>query len=177
MAAFGNILGRLLGKQYTLGELMNVDQGRAERSKDIRVSLVKVYHELEKESIIDKFKSMFTGKTGLLMYYLIFKFEATSGTSGNKHTVFIRLSPDFDLNQWQQNKVKVYCDCKDFQFRSAYMLKKNNTLFLTDRIKIALGQALTTAPKEKTKTTTLCKHVVACVQYLIKNYGNIMKTI
>ena len=58
-----------------------------------------------------------------------------------------------------------------------YLLDKNNSLFLNDKIKIALGQALTTSPKEKTITTTLCKHAYACVQYLVKNYSNLMKTI
>lgn len=172
----GSILGKLFGKQYTLGELMNVDKGRQDKAKEIKVSLVDVYHELEKEDIIDRFKSTFFGKTKLLMYYLILKFSASS-PSGNTYTVFVRLSPDFDMTKWQENKVKIYCECKDFQYRSAYLLNNNKSLFLTDRIKIALGPALTIAPKEKTVTTTLCKHVVACIQYIIKNYNNLMKTI
>lgn len=173
---FGSILGKLLGKKLTLGELMSIDQGRVSRASGVQPRLVKIYHEIKKESILDKFKSIFTGKNNLLMYYLIFKFEVT-GKSGNTYEVFIKLSPDFSLSRWKDNTCEIYCSCKDFQFRSAYLLDKNNSLFLNDKIKIALGQALTTSPKEKTITTTLCKHAYACVQYLVKNYSNLMKTI
>ena len=172
----GNIIGKLLGKKLTLGELMSIDQGRISRASEVQPRLVKVYHELKKESILDKFRSIFTGKTGLLIYYVIFKFEVKS-KSGNTYEVFIKLSPDFSMTNWQNNTCEIYCGCKDFQYRSAYLLGKNDSLFLNDKIKIALGQALTVAPKEKTITTTLCKHSYACIQYIVKNYGNLMKTI
>lgn len=170
------VLGKLLGRKYTLGELMSIDKGRIDRSGEINVRLVNVYHELKKESILDKFRSIFTGKMGLLMYYIIFKFEAT-GKSGKTYEIFVKLSPDYSMSNWQNNTVEVYCSCPDFKYRSAYLLDKNNSLFVNDRIKISLGEALTTAPKEKTTTTTLCKHLYAVLQYIIKNYGNLMKTI
>lgn len=174
--AVGSILGKLLGKKLTLGELMSIDQGRISRASEIKTRLVKVYHEIKKESILDKFRALFTGKTNLLMYYLIFKFEALS-SSGNTYEVYIKLSPDFSMTGWQNNNCEIYCSCKDFQFRSAYLLDKNKSLFVNDKIRLALGSALTTSPKEKTTTTTLCKHSYACIQYIVNNYGNLMKTI
>lgn len=173
---FTGVLGRLLGKQLSIQELMNIDQGRKDRASDCTVRLVKVYHVLKDESILDKFRSIFLGKTTLKIYYLVFKFEVTSKT-GNTYNVIIQTSPDYDINNWKNSKCKVYCECKDFQYRSAYLLSKNNTLFLSDRVKIKLGQALTEAPKSTTSTTLLCKHSMAALQYLVNNYQNIIKTI
>ena len=74
---FTGVLGRLLGKQLSIQELMNIDQGRKDRASDCTVRLVKVYHVLKDESILDKFRSIFLGKTTLKIYYLVFKFEVT----------------------------------------------------------------------------------------------------
>lgn len=177
MAGFLNgILGKLLGRQLTIQELMNIDQGRKDRASECTVKLVKVYHVLKDESILDKFRVVFLGKTVIKIYYLVFKFEVTS-KSGNTYEVIIQTSPDYDINNWKNSKCKVYCGCKDFKYRSAYLLDKNNTLFLSDKIKIRLGQAITEAPKSKTPTTLLCKHSMAALQYLVNNYQNIIKTI
>lgn len=170
------VLGKLLGKQLSIQEVMNIDQGRKDRASECVVKLVKVYHVLKEESILDKFRSIFLGKTILKIYYLVFKFEVTSKT-GNTYNVIIQTSPDYDVQNWKNSKCKIYCECEDFQFRSAYLLGKNNTLFLSDKIKIKLGSALTEAPKSKTLTTLLCKHSMAALQYLVNNYQNIMKTV
>lgn len=170
------VLGKLLGKQLSIQELMNIDQGRKDRASECIVKLTKVYHVLKEESVLDKFRSIFLGKTTLKIYYLVFKFEVTSKT-GNTYNVIIQTSPDYDIKSWKSSKCKIYCECKDFQFRSAYLLGKNNTLFLSDKIKIKLGSALTEAPKSKTLTTLLCKHSMAALQYLVNNYQNIMKTV
>lgn len=172
----GGILGKLTGKQLSIQEIMNIDEGRKDRASECVVRLTKVYHVLKEESIMDKLRSVFFGKTVLKIYYLVFKFEVTSKT-GSTYNVIIQTSPDYDIRGWKNSKCKVYCECKDFQFRSAYLLGKNNTLFLSDRIKIKLGLALTQAPKDKTPTTLLCKHSMAALQYLVNNYQNIMKTI
>lgn len=172
----GGLLNSIFGKQYTIGELMNIDEGRQEKASKCSVKLVKTYHELKKESIIDKFRSFFTGDTVINVYYVIFKFEVISET-GSTYNVFIRINPDFDLVNWVNNEVKIYCSCADFKYRSAYLLNKNKSLFLNDKIKISLGSALTEAPKGKTKTTLLCKHSYAALLWLVTNYSNIMKTI
>ena len=143
----GGILGKLTGKQLSIQEIMNIDEGRKDRASECVVRLTKVYHVLKEESIMDKLRSVFFGKTVLKIYYLVFKFEVTSKT-GSTYNVIIQTSPDYDIRGWKNSKCKVYCECKDFQFRSAYLLGKNNTLFLSDRIKIKLGPALTQADRK-----------------------------
>lgn len=173
---FGNILGSLIGSQYSIGELMDIDSGRQERAAACSVSLINTYHEIKKESVLDKFRSALLGKTLVNTYYVIFKFKVTSG-SGKSYTVIIRTNPDFDLKDWENNKVQIYCDCPDFKYRSAYILNKRKSLFLNDKIKILLGESLSDAPKSKSSTSLLCKHSFASLQWLIKNYANIMRTI
>ena len=161
--------------KYSLGDLMNIDKDRQQKAAQCSVVLSEIYHELKPRTLGDRFKSLFGGKNIINSYYVIFKFIVTSDT-GSAHTVYIRTSPDFNLNNWDNNKCEVFCDCKDFMYRAAYILGQGNSLFLNDKTKILLGPAITTAPK-KMGTTLLCKHSYAAVQYLINNYYNIMKTI
>ena len=162
-------------RQYTIGELMNIDQGRQQRASQCIVKLTHIYHELKKENLIDRFKSLFK-KSIVNTYYVILKFEVTS-SSGSSYIVLIRLNPDFDLQDWSNNKIKIYCNCPDFKYRSAYKLNQHNSLFLNDKVKIELGAALSEAPKSKSQTTLLCKHAFAALQWLVGNYSSIMKTI
>lgn len=173
--AIGSILGSIFGSQYTIGKLMNIDSGRQERAELCSVKLIKTYHELKRESIVDKFRSLI-GRPVVRMYYVIFKFEVTSNT-GNNHTVVVRLNPDFNLNDWENNKVKIYCDCNDFKYRSAYLLNKNDSLFVNDKVSTSLGEAMLNSPKGKSKTTLLCKHSFIVLRWLISNYPSIMRTI
>ena len=166
----------ILSKQYTLGDVMNIDSGRQERAGGCSVKLSNVYHELKDESILDRFKSLFLGRPVIKRYYLIFKFEVSSDT-GHKHIVYIRVSPDFDLNKWTTNKVKIYCDCSDFKYRCAYVLGQHGSLFTTSKILSSLGAALGDAPKKTSKTSLLCKHAFAAVNYLVNNYSSIMRTV
>ncbi len=176
MATFGSILGSLIGSQYTIGELMSIDSGRQERAASCSVSLVNTYHELKKESVIDKFRAALLGKTLINTYYVIFKFKVTSG-SGKNYNVIIKTNPDFDLTNGYNNKVQIYCNCPDFKYRSAYILNRRNSLFTNDKIKTWLGNALSDAPKSSSKTSLLCKHSFAALQWLINNYSSIMRTI
>jgi len=169
-----NILSGLLSRQYTIRELMQIDVGRQGRATNCIVKLDKVYHELKRETIADKVRSFFTGKPIITMYYLIFKFTVLSGT-GHTYTVYIRTNPDFSLKNWADSTVKIYCDCPDFKYRSAYQLNKRNSLFKTPKIVTELGPALTDAPKRG--TTLLCKHSFAALSWLMNNWTNVMKTI
>lgn len=176
MGTFSSLLGSLLGSQYSMGELMNIDSGRQERAASCSVSLVNTYHEIKKESVMDKFRSALLGKTLINTYYVIFKFKVTSG-SGKSYTVIIKTNPDFDLVNWGTNKVQIYCDCPDFKYRSAYVLSRRNSLFTNDKIKTLLGESLSEPPKNKSNTSLLCKHSFAALQWLINNYAVIMRTI
>jgi len=166
----------LFTRKFTIGELQMVDADRTERANNCQVKLIKIYHELKPETLLSKIRTFFGGRADVLAYYVIFKLAITSDT-GSTHTVFIKTNPDFDLENWSTNKVEIYCDCPDFKYRSAYNLNQHDSLFLTDRIKIALGSSITDAPKANTKTTRLCKHAVAALNWIVSNYSSLMRTI
>lgn len=169
-----SILSGVFNSEYTIGELMNIDSARQGRAGSCSVKLDNVYHGLKDETILDKFRSLFTGKSSVPIYYLTFKFLVTSD-KGNEYTVFIRTNPDFSLKNWSNNKVKIYCECADFKYRSAYTLNKHDSLFKTSKIMSSLGQALADAPKRN--TTLLCKHSFAALSWLMNNWSNVMRTV
>jgi len=163
-----------MARQITIGELMTIDSGRIEKASGCVVSLERTYHELKKATILDRFKAFFRS-TGLVnAYYVIFKLSVVSA-SGHKYTVIVKVNPDFDLVHWQSNPCKIYCNCPDFKFRCAYTLGQRGGLFVNERIRIELGQAMTDKPKRQ--PSYLCKHSYAALEWLIDNYSNIMKTI
>lgn len=168
-----SILDGLKGKrQYTIGELMTVDAGRQERAAGCKATLVKTYHELQPETVLDKFRA-FLGKSSVPIYYMTFKFEVESG-SGSKYNVYIKTNPDFSLKNWASNQVQIYCECADFKYRSAYTLNRRGSLFLTSKIASELGEAMSDAPKRG--TTLLCKHAYAALSWLMNNWTFIMRT-
>ena len=163
-----------MAKQITIGELMTIDAGRIEKATGCVVSFERPEHELKKASLLDKCKSLFTSSGLVNAYFVIFKLSVVSG-NGNKYTVIIRVNPDFDLTRWESNPCKIYCNCPDFKFRCAYTLAQRGGLFVNEKIRIELGQALTDKPKRS--PSYLCKHSYAALNWLIENYKNIMKTI
>lgn len=161
--------------KITIGELMgSTDIGRLDKASTCSVSLSKVYHELKPVGVLDRFKSLFKSGGLVNSYYVIFKFNVTSG-SGKTWTVLVRTNPDFDLNKWESNPAQIYCNCPDFKYRSAYVLGQRGGLLLNDRIRTELGQAVTEKPKRG--TSLLCKHSYAALSWLVDNYSSIMKTI
>lgn len=168
------LLSRIFNKEYSLGELLNISSERQERSSSCSVQLSQTYHMIKSETLLEKFKSLLFNSPTITMYYIIFKFQVISDT-GNAHTVIVQTSPDYDIVNWETNKVKIYCDCNDFKFRSSYYLKQRGNLFINDRVQINLGQAMTDKPKRS--TSPCCKHCHAVLQFLIQNYPNLMKTI
>ena len=158
----------------TIGELMKIDQGRQDRSIAYSVSLVKVYHELRKKSVLEKFKAFIGGKSLVNSYNIIFKFSVTSG-KGHTYVVLIKTNPDFDLTKWETNPCMIYCSCPDFKFRSAYILNQRGGLLVNEKIKVELGQALSDKPKRT--PSLLCKHSYAALSWLVDNYDTLMKTI
>lgn len=161
-------------KPLTLGELMNIDPSRQQKSMYQSVELDGVFHRVKKESIWDRIKRFFSrDKTSINMYYVILKFMVSSN-SGNKYSVIIEFQPNPNMGMLMNNKVRIYCECADFKFRSAYILNKRGNLYRSSRTDVSLGQALTDAPDErKTRVSTACKHVAACVNWLNNNMGYI----
>lgn len=172
-----SILSSLLGRQYTIGELMKIDAVRQLKAATCSVSLIQVYHEIKKESILDKFKKFFKRSSSLFnLYYIILKLQVISDTGGT-HIVYIRTTPDFNLSNFDNNKVQIYCSCKDFMYRSAYLLERRGSLFRSKSTDMALGTAITESPKAKSGTTLLCKHSYAALVWLMSNYTGIMKSL
>lgn len=163
------------GEPYTIGELMKIDQGRQDRSKACQVSLVDTFYSLKEETPLAKFRNLFAKNT-LKVFYITLKFRVNSDT-GNSHFVFIQIDPDFSMTDWESNQVKIYCDCADFMYRSAYLLDKRDSIFINPRIKSHLGAALTDAPKGKKGISLLCKHSFAALSWLRDNYQNIMRNL
>lgn len=167
-----SIVNSILNRPYSLSELLQTDDGRMDRAAGCTVELVKTYHDVRPATLSEKLKSRFLGKSLLNSYNLIFKFRVTSET-GKSHTVFIKTEPDFDSGSGANNKCQIYCDCKDFMYRSAYELNRRHSLFLNDKTTATLGSALTIAPK-KQSGSLLCKHAYAALQWLINNYSIVL---
>jgi hypothetical protein len=128
------ILSELFSLKYSIGDLMNIDKDRMQKSSEMTVNLTNVYHEIKKESIFEKFKKFFfRNKDVMNVYYVIFRFEVSS-PSGSVYTVLIRTYPDFDIKNYLDNTVEIFCSCSDFQFRCTYginaQINGNNELVL-----------------------------------------------
>lgn len=162
----------------TLRDLVNVDSGRVERSQLLSVNLDKVYYRVKKESLWDKIRSLFKrNNTSINMYYVILKFSVFS-PSGNTYNVIIEFQPNPNLNNLFNNRVRVYCDCPSFKFQSAYLLNKKGSLFRSSKTDVKLGQAITDAPDpRRTKTSTICKHTLACIRWISDNINYVMKLV
>jgi len=162
----------LINRTLTIRQLNQIDAGRIDRSKDLRVKLVNSYKILQKTSFFQKILK-FLGFKETLNYYRLFKY-AVKSNSGSTYTVFIQVSPGFK-QQFYDNKIKVFCSCADFMFRSAYNLNKSDNLFLNKATKIHLDKALEIAPTTVPGGTThICKHVYACLmdfRYKVHNQG------
>jgi hypothetical protein len=171
------ILSELFSLKYSIGDLMNIDKDRMQKSSEMTVNLTNVYHEIKKESIFEKFKKFFfRNKDVMNVYYVIFRFEVSS-PSGSVYTVLIRTYPDFDIKNYLDNTVEIFCSCSDFQFRCTYGLSKHKNLYRSTKTDQMLGQAITQAPKVGYKTSLCCKHVYAALSYLSSNYSNIMSNL
>ena len=170
-----NILNKLGRKdKFTIGELTSIDQARQTKAASCKVKLVRTFHVLKKESLLDKFRSAFLGKRNLLIYYLVFKFRVVSDT-GKIHYVFIKADPDFSLTGWNHNRVQIYCDCADFQYRSAKTLKSRDSLF--ENIHLKIPDTPTKGVRRHVTPTLLCKHAFAALSWLKSNYKEVMRTV
>jgi hypothetical protein len=94
---FGSIFGL---DQYSISDLMSLDDGRTSKSSSLSVNLEEVFHRVQKESIWDKIKKFFTkNKASINLYYLDIKYKVNS-PSGSTYTVLIELNPNFNSNKF-----------------------------------------------------------------------------
>lgn len=152
---------KFFNKQITVKDLINIDEGRIERSGNLeKVELDDVYYFVKEETWLDKFTNFFKNKPKEI-FYDVFKYKVKSD-SGKEYTVFIEIPPNFDYHKFLSNRVQVFCDCPDFKFRAAYNLSKKDNVYLNDDIREHLGIALT-EPPTKVIPTNICKHIYAAI--------------
>lgn len=154
-----------------LKELLDIDPGRIQRSADIKVTLV--WNKMlttKRKGFWNKLWGLIKGQPYIVTNLL--KFQTENKLNGSKYTCYIELKPVDNYQKLLKTKVKVFCSCNDFKYRSAYILNKDNNLFLAPVIERHLGIALTEKPKV-VNPTKLCKHLFAVISYLKTNLNRI----
>lgn len=171
------ILGSLFKRRWSIKDLTDIDETRQSKAASCIVNHIETFHEIQKETLLGKFKRFFhRDRATINIYYVVFKFSVAS-TSGSMNTVYIRTQPDFNNTEFLNNKVQIYCSCKDFMYRSAWVLKQHESLYRSIETDAKLGSALSDAPKSTTKTSILCKHAYAALRYLATNYSTLMRNL
>lgn len=173
-----SILSGLFGGHttWTLSDITKVDQGRQQKSSGCQVYLQGSYIDLEKETILDKWKRFFVrSKTTMNTIYVVFKFTVISET-GHSYDILLRTQYDPQGVLGMSNTVQIYCPCPDFKFKSAWTLSQHKALFRNSRVDLNLGPAITNAPKRQPQTL-LCKHAYAAVMELARNYSGYMRNV
>lgn len=157
-----------LKKTLKLGDLLNIDKSRVLRSKDLKISSIKLYSTVDDpKSLIKRFLNLiFKNKFKILSR--VIKYNITNTKNGRSHFVIIKVPMHIDNNVLSQD-VKIYCDCEDFKYRSAWLLNKNDNLFLNKKYEKALGIAITTQPM-KLQPEIGCKHVYKAIEDIVDNY-------
>lgn len=86
--------------------------------------------------------------------------------------MYLEISPKRSFNKILSSRVKVFCKCDDFKYRAAYILNQDKNLFRAPVIDKHLGIALTEKPRV-VKTTTMCKHIYAVIDYVKDNLNKL----
>lgn len=154
-------------KTLTIGELLNIDNGRVERSKNLEVKFIGVENMVRKMTWLDRLFRLF--KRGpKYIFYKVVRYQVKSD-SGNVYTVLFKIPPGFDINKFYTNRVEVFCTCPDFKYRAAYNLNQSNNLLLIKATREHLGDEPLTVKPTKVMTTPICKHIYACIPHLRLN--------
>lgn len=147
-----------------LEDLLNIDKGRLARAADIDVELSSSTLVLTEASnkIVRWFRKLF--KMPKIARF-VHVFTCTNRTNGNVNKVVLEVPPVANINELLHSKVRLYCSCGDFMFRSAYYLNKTGNLFLNSTTTARLGEAISTQPT-KVSTVKSCKHIAAVAKWL-----------
>lgn len=147
-----------------LAELIQIDKDRIKRSEDIKVELKWNKIVTYNQNLFKKFWRIITRRNIVLVHNL-YKFEVTNKSNGNVNILYLEIEPQKSLNKIMSSRVKVFCQCADFKFRSAYILNQEDNLFRSPKLDEHLGIALT-VPPTKIIPTPVCKHVYAMIDYV-----------
>lgn len=154
-----------------LKNLLEIDDGRIQRSSDIQVFL-------EWSRMLTTPRKGFWNKLwGVIKrepYILtnLLRFKCINSKSGSTYSVFIELDPKKTFNELLKSDIRIFCSCSDFKYRSAYYLNSKDNLFKTSSIEDHLGIAITEKPRV-VNTTGMCKHLYATVGWMKKNFNKL----
>jgi hypothetical protein len=162
----------IFDKTLTIKDLLDIDQGRIDRSKNlVNIKLVKQFNIIREEPAKVWNIIKFLKKKTVKNFYTVFDYKILSD-SGKKYAIFIKVAPSFKYSNFLKNKVQVACNCEDFKFRAVYELNKFQNLYRTPKLDYHFGIALTTAPT-KVVTTPICKHVFLAIDQFKKDFPNL----
>lgn len=151
--------------------MLNIDEGRIQRSSSILV-------KLEWSKMLATPRKGFWNKLwGIIKrepYILtnLLRFSVKNTDSGSVYSIFLELEPKAKFSELINSKVKVFCSCNDFKFRSAYILNKENNLVLFDAIEKHLGIAIKEKPRV-VNPSKMCKHIFAVISWIKSNYNKL----
>lgn len=147
----------------TIKKILETDKGRTDRSHQCFPSVVGIHTVIEKEIPFLKRLLMWFKRERVYFYkVIVFKVAPTD------RTVVIQLCPNFSFSRFINQKIKIYCSCEDFLYRSAYFNAESDSLFVNASNRDKLQYAIDNHPE--IDVTTSCKHVLACVRYIYTNY-------
>lgn len=153
-------------------DILDIDEGRLSRAKDIQVTLLKTYPLYSEPSnkIIKWLRRLFQRPYIITYAYL---FQTVNVKSSSTYKVIIEIGPQNDYRRVLNSEAKIYCQCADFKFRSAWVLNHTDNLFLNKNIETELSVALDQKPTNMNNTTTSCKHIVAAFGYIKRNFKDL----
>lgn len=157
-----------------LEKLLDVDNGRLARSRDIQVKFI------WGKMLTTPRKGFWSKLLGIIKNepYIVTnlaKFKAINKKSGNEYICYLELKPANSYTKLLKSEAKIFCSCNDFKYRSAYVLNKENNLFTAPAINEHLGIAVSEKPRIVIPTP-MCKHLVAVVDFLRNNLNKLNLT-
>lgn len=161
-------------KTLTTRDLLNISQARKDRAKDLKsVKFIARYVTIVNRPTTGFLRKIISLFKNPVTMSLVYKFEVRSN-SGKTYKILIDAPNDLSMESFLKAKLKVFCECADFKYRSAYGLNKTNNLYLNKATKDHLGIAITDEPTKITPTPS-CKHIYATVNYFYANFNSINK--
>lgn len=178
MALFGglkdaleNLLPKHLlspGHELVLADLMNIDEGRINRSAHILITKKQKFIVEEDPSRFRKLLRFVTGKP-VKINSVVMKYHVRNVVKRTEYDVFIKCGLHNNEKEALNQHVFLFCYCKDFFYRSVWTLNKKNALFRNAKIDALCATPLTVAPT-KVIPTLACKHCYKCMCDFVRHY-------
>lgn len=185
-----NIINKLIGSKTKLSLKELIKNTPRERVVKATTELgnptyLGFTHEIHKENLFNKlnawiksFISKILGTKDTLVVYIVLHFSI-KGSTGKVYNIKIKFP--YRRNMDKENlfniPARVYCECADFKYRSAYVLNRIGNIYTNPKIENNLGIALTKAPKvtNPEQLEFVCKHTIKVVSRLNTNIRDYLK--